>query len=262
MGHGCWRFALVLSLSASAGWFVATAAAQEPPSTAESPNETVAPAPTQPAPKAPPSKIDIERYIKDAVAGDPSLALPRFKEDVEVRDVYQEALETHVRGVDVECGTPDAGPPSRTEMNPYRGAQIPPYADFAGLARLIGKGLKHRMSSSKPRYFLYAVSRPPTTVAAATAGVATPTDAVTVTGPMSSAPAADQEASVTYILRESPIPENARSLVAGTNWTLVASFRDRQPALATLNRLRRAVTTLPRDVRAPAWTTCPPPRAK
>ena len=265
MANKSWRFALALWFGASGSWLVEPAAAQESTSTAETKKQDAAhaagaPAPAQPTPTPPPRlRIDLERYIAEAIARDPNLALPRFKEDVEVRDVYQEALGARLQGVDVECGIPDSGPPSSNELNPYRGATKPPSADFTGLARLIGNGLKNR--GAKPRYFLYAVSREPTTVAASTASAVTPPGA-TAAGPAASAPPAAQAASVTYVLRDSPVPENARSSVPGTSWTLVASFRDRQPALATMDRLRRASTPETSDVRLPVWTTCRPPRGK
>ena len=239
MANRCWRFVLALWSCAPAGWFVQTAAAQESPSTTASP--------------PPRLKIDIERHVTEAIARDPSLALPHFKEDVEVRDVYQEALAARLRGIDLECGASEKGPPTRYEMNPYRGATIPVHADFLAPAKLIAKELDKLLGSKKPRYFLYAVHRPVVLADSSTASPAGPTPPPSV--------------AAEYVLRDTPISENARSSVPGTRWELVASFRDRDSALATIDRLRGGFAALRRareDGRLPPWvsTTCRPPRLK
>jgi hypothetical protein len=260
-------FALALWFCGPAGSFVETAVAQESPSTTDTPKQDATPEAGTAASKEPaaprPARltIDIERHIAEAMARDPSLALPRFKEDIEVRDAYQDALDALVRGVDLECGPSGQGPPTRYEMNPYRGATIPVHADFLAPAKLIVKGLDHLFGSKAPHYFLYAVHRSSVADAPGTDDASPMTSAPSSSGPRPSAPSAPE-----YIVREAPISENARSSIAGVSWELVASFRDRDSALAALRRLRGG-STLQRaheDGRLPPWvsTTCRPPRIR
>ncbi len=244
MAYGCWRFAMALAVSASGGG--------GQPAVQESPTEQADPEQPRIAPQ-PRLKLDIERAITEAMARDPSLGLPRFEERVEVRDVYQESLEALLRGVDVKCGASQTGPPTTGEMNPYRGATIPPHADFLGAGKAIAKGVRKLLGSKKPRYFLYAVHRP------ASGSTRTASTSAPVSG------AVESGDTVSYLLRESPISKNARASVPGTRWELIAGFRERDDALVALDRLRRGFATLQRareDGRLPPWvsTTCRPPR--
>ncbi len=270
MANGCWRLALALLSCAAVA--VGRAGADPPTAPLPSTGDTAKPGPEaavpprpQVLPARPPeppprSRIDIERAIADAIARNPTLALPHFQEEVEVRDVHQEALEAHLRGVDLECGASESGPPTASEMNPYRGASIPPHADFLAAGREIAKGLRKLFGSKKPRYFLYAVRRAVAAPQPSTAGPAAPSGVA----PAAPTPAGE---SVAYVVRENPIAENARSSVPGTRWELVASFRDRETAVAALDRLQRGFTALQRaheDGRLPPWvsTTCRPPRIR
>jgi len=269
VANGCWRFAPALAFCAAVGGAGADPrlvqspssheAATGDPDTAGPPRSQIVPTPATTPPRL---KVDIERYIAEAIARDPSLALPHFKEDVEVRDVHQDALDAHLRGVDLECGASGSGPPTASDMNPYRGATIPVHADFLAPTKLLVKQLDKLFGSKKPRYFLYAVHR-----AGVGGAPATPTPTSTAGSPSPPPPAPSPSSATEYVLRDAPISEDARSSVPGTRWELIASFRDRDSALAALDRLRGGFATLQRaheDGRLPPWvsTTCRPPRLK
>ncbi len=228
------------------------------PEAAGPPRSQVVPMPAATAPRL---EVDIERNVAEALARDASLALPRFKEDVEVREGYREALDARLRGVDLACGASEQGPPTPNEMNPYRGATIPVHADFLAPAKLIVRGLDRLFGSKTPHYFLYAVYGSAARDASAKAGASAPTGSESLPGPTPPPSSSTGE----YVLRDAPISENARASVPGSSWDLVASFRDRDSALAALDRLRAGFATVQRahdDDRLPPWvsTTCRPPR--
>lgn len=152
-------------------------------------------------------KFDLNRAINEAVAH--MLATPRFQETIEVRDPPQEALEAHVRAANLQCGATAAGPPSYDEMNRFRETKRPPTADLLAAGKLLHRKLKGLFASTKPRYFLYSVQR-----------TATPGRAV-------------------YVVRDGPVPEDARWSVPGTTWDLITSFADRRTAAEALERLQR-----------------------
>ncbi len=205
---------------------------------------------TAPAPARPRLKLDIGKAIAEVMERARQEGLPRFEESMEVRDRAQDAVEDRLRGVDLECGAPETGPPTGSEMNPYRSAAIPPHADFLAAGKALFKATKKALSSATvPRYFLYAVHRRPAPEAASTA---------------EAAPVAE---TVSYVLREGPVAEGARASVSGTSWELIASFGDRGEAAAALKRLENGFASPQReheDGRLPPWvaTTCRPPRLK
>jgi hypothetical protein len=200
-------------------------------------------APIASAPQAvdpPPLKLDIDKAVRDVLARQRAHELPHFEERIEVRDAYRDALEAHLHGAELECGASAWGPPTRYEMNGYRGSPIPVHADFTAGAKLLYSMLEGLFSSKEPRWFLYAVRR--------------------TTQP--GAPGPDR---ITYVIREGRVPEHARLSVPGTSFDLIAGFRGRTEASSALRRLERGFPTLKRahaDDPPPPWfaTPCPLPR--
>ena len=209
------------------------------PLAAASAQQTSTPNPASESPLAPsaaPLTLDIQSHVDEIVARELAKGLPRFEEAIEVRDRLQEAIEGHLRGVDLECGASESGPPTADETRRYRSTSIPPHADFLALGKVLYKGVQRLIGPRKPRFFLYAVRR-------------------------------GRAERVGYVLRDGPVSDSTRAAVPGASWELVASFRDRAEASAALRRLERGFATPQRaheDGRLPPWvaSTCRPPRWK
>ncbi len=197
---------------------------------AVTPSLTAAPEPRVPTPTPAPLRIDMDRHISDLLARHGSGGLPRFEERIDVVERMQPALDALLRGVDRDCGPTSGGPPPASELNAYRGATIPPHADFLALGKLLAKGIS-RLRHPKPRWFVYRVRR---------GGV------------------------VRTVLREGEANEATRLGAAGVAWEEVARFHDLGRAVGALRRLERGFATAERRTsgdRLPPWvaTTCRPP---
>jgi hypothetical protein len=188
------RLVFLLSICVLPGAF---AVAQE---TRPGPGET--PAKADPSDK--PLSLDLDTVTSAVLAR--MLAIPRFEEEVEVRDRYQEALDAHLRAAELECGATSSGPPRDDEMNRFSANPKPPSADFVAAGKLL-------FSRKKPRFFLYSVRR----------------EAV--------------PERVVYVVRDGPVSEDARSSIPGTAWALVEKFADRGKAADALSRLERGFVT-------------------
>jgi hypothetical protein len=176
---------------------------------------------------APTGRIEIGHAVAEAVAK--MLATPRFEEQIEVRDRYQEALDAMLRSANLECGATSSGPPTPDEMSRFDGREIPPTADLlAGLKWLHGK-LTKRESPARPRYFLYSVH-------------------------LRSTPARS-----VYVVRDGVLPDDARASVPGAEWVLVASYADRDAATKDLARLQRGAAAPDRPAPPALWaaSVCP-----
>jgi hypothetical protein len=184
---------------------------QGPAPTSSGQVQTAPPAPSVPAgtPEtgSPHLNVDIGKAIAEVVAR--MLATPRFEEHVEVRDRYQEALNSYLRASNLGCGATSSGAPPYDEMNRFREARIPPHADLlAGGKWLLGK-LKRHGASKGGRFYLYSVGA-------------------------KSAPGR-----VVYVVRDGAISEDSRSSVPGTSWELVGTYADQGKASAAVARLQR-----------------------
>ncbi len=179
------------------------AAAQETREPAEDPAE--------------PAAIDVETATSKILTR--MLAVPRFEEEVEVRDRYQEALDAYLTAAALECEAPPAeGPPSATELDRFSANPKPPSADLLAAGRLLaGK----RKEGEKPRFFLYSVRRE------------------------------EAPERVVYVVRDGELPESARSSIPGTEWKLVGRYSERGKAADALERLERGFASAegPRDPR-------------
>jgi len=198
-------------------------AAQEP----VPPTGTGAPAPT---PTPTPLRLDIDRHVSELLARHGTAGLPRFEERIDVVERAQPALDDLLRGLDLACGPTSGGPPQTSDLNAYRGATIPPHADFLAAGKLLWQGLS-RLWHRKPRWFLYRVRR---------------------------------EDAQRFVLREGEAPTAERYAAAGTTWEELARFHDRDRAVDALRRLERGFATAERRTsgdKLPPWvaTTCPPP---
>lgn len=156
---------------------------------------------------AQPPRVEIGKAVAEVVAR--MLAAPRFEEQVEVRDRYQEALDSYLRAANLDCGATASGPPSYDEMNRFRETRIPPHADLlAGAKWLVGK-LKRPSASKVGRYYLYSVT------------------------------ARSAPGRVVHVIRDDAISEDSRSSVPGTTWELVGRYADQSKASEALARLQR-----------------------
>ena len=172
-------------------------------------------------------KVDIGKAIAEVAAR--MLATPRFEEHVEVRDRYQEALNSYLRAADLGCGATAAGPPPYDEMNRFRETRIPPHADLlAGAKWLVGK-LKRQGTIKGGRYYLYSVTA-------------------------KSAPGR-----VVHVVRDGPISEDSRSSVPGTSWELVGRYVDQSKASEAVARLPRGGSADGSEESRVLWaaTACP-----
>src|SRR5215471_20951134 len=108
-----------------------------------------------PAPEAQ-SKIDLGTAIAE-VAGR-MLATPRFQDQIEVHDQYQEALNAYLHSADINCG-PRGGPAPTPydDMDRVAGTSQPASADLlSGFKWLFHKSKKG--SDSSGRYYVYSVT--------------------------------------------------------------------------------------------------------
>ena len=167
------------------------AVAQEPPARDEPPAEPV--------------EVDVDTAISRILAQ--MLAIPRFEEEVEVRDRYQEALDEYLAATALECEPPpNEGPPTAAELDRYGANPKPPSVDLVAAGKLLlGKG----KGSGKPRFYLYSVRRE------------------------------DVPERVVYVVRDGAVTEDARSSIPGTTWELRKRYSDREEAAEALKRLER-----------------------
>ncbi len=173
------------------GLAAAAALAQEPRAGDETPAEPV--------------PIDVDTAISRILAQ--RLAIPRFEEEVEVRDRYQEALDAYLAAAALECEPPPSeAPPTAAELDRYGANPKPPSVDLVAAGKLLlGKG----KGSGKPRFYLYSVRRD------------------------------DAPERVVYVVRDGAVTEDARSSVPGTTWELRKRYADRDEAAEALKRLER-----------------------
>jgi hypothetical protein len=189
----------------------ATALAQEPPA---SPPAPPASGPSgraaAPAPPAAPPKPDYGRAVAEAVAR--ILATPRFEEQVEVRDTYQEALGRYFAEAELTCGTTESGPPPEDELNRFRAHPVPPHADLLAGFKWLHQKVRGLDSRKKPRYFLYQVH-------------------------LESAPER-----FVYVVNEGALSESDRASAPGTEWELLAGYADASKATEALTKLQRRMS--------------------
>jgi hypothetical protein len=172
-----------------------------PPSTLSDPDSS-------PPPETEPLKVDINQKIAELVAQ--ILATPRFEEEIEVRDHFQEALDAHLHAAELQCGTTAAQSRSvHHELDRYGANPKPPSADLLTPAKLLFGKLKGLFSRNTPRYFVYSV-RPD-----------------------------DAPERVLYVVLDGPISATLRYSVPGTSWELLAKYSDREKAADSLTRLER-----------------------
>jgi hypothetical protein len=204
MGSG--MAVLILAVAVAAGGL------QEGPPAGGAQVQKAVPAPATagaaPDPAAPPLKIDIGKAIAEVVAR--MLATPHFDEHVEVRDRYQEALDSYLRAADLACGATASGPPPQDEMNRFRETRIPPHADLLAGAKWLVDKLKQQGTSRNGRYHLYSVR------AKSAAG------------------------RVVYVVRDGAISEQGRSSVPGVTWDLVGRYADQSKASQAVAELLRS----------------------
>jgi hypothetical protein len=170
---------------------VGAAAAEEPRSPDERPAEAVA--------------IDADTAISKVL--ERMLAVPRFEEEVEVRDRYQEALDAYLTAAALECEAQTSeGPPSPAELDRHGANPKPPSVDLVAAGKLLWEKGKEE---GKPRFYLYAVRRE------------------------------DAAERVVYVVRDGEITEDARSSIPGTRWELVKRYSNRDEAAEALKRRER-----------------------
>jgi hypothetical protein len=192
---------LLLALSTQA----AAPSTQAAPAT---PAATPTPKPDAKPAAAAPAKIDVGNGIADVAAR--MLATPRFEDQIEVRDRYQEALNAYLWSSDTSCSTaaPQASP--YDEMNRVAGTAPPPSADLlAGLRWLFHKPKGGKAVTADGRYYVYSVSLK-----------ANPGHIVNV-------------------VRDGPISEGSRSSIPGMDWQLVGRFSDKTSASQAIYRIQR-----------------------
>jgi len=184
---------------------------QEAPQAPPAPAERQPPVVSSPAPPTPELKVDMGRIVAMAVAQ--ILATPRFEEQVEVRDRFQDSLDRYLVATDVSCGATESGPPPQDELNRFRAHPIPPHADLLAGFRWLHRKLRASTARKNARFFLYWVH-------------------------LKGAPER-----FVYVVREGPMSENDRALAPETEWELLAGFVDGGIAADTLSRLQRGVST-------------------
>jgi hypothetical protein len=161
--------------------------------------------------------------------------LPRFEERIEVVERSQAALDELLRGLDLACSPTASGPPPTSELSDFRGASVPPHADFTAVARAILKALKRGDTArGQAAWYLYGVR---------------------------------QGETVRLVVREGEIPASVRYALAGTTWEEIARFESSGEAIASLRRLERGFATATRRTPgepAPPWAPvkCLPPERR
>lgn len=217
---------IVMTLAAAASGL------QEPVSTGGGEAQKATPAPVSvagaPDSGTPQLSADVGKAIAEIVGR--VLAMPRYEEEIEVRDRYQEALNQYLQASDLGCGATSSGPPPLDEMNRFREARIPPSADLLAGGKWLLDRLKRRGASKGGRYHLYSVK------AKAAPG------------------------RVVYVVRDGAMSEDSRSSVPGTVWELVGRYADQGKAGEAVARLQRHGSA--EEPRSPqilwATTGCPP----
>lgn len=201
---------MVSGISISMVVAVAASGLQEPSPTGggEAQKATPPPVSVAGAPSGMPHlNADVGKAIAEIVAR--MLATPRFEEHVEVRDRYQEALNSYLHASDLGCGATSSGPPPYDEMNRFREARIPPHADLLAGGKWLLDKLKRHGASKGGRYHLYSVG------------------------------AKADPGRVVYVVRDGAISEDSRSSVPGTSWELVGRYADQGKASEAVARLQR-----------------------
>ena len=156
-------------------------------------------------PPAEPVEIDVDTAISGILAR--MLAIPRFEEEVEVRDRYLEALDEFVAATALECEAPTSeAPPTAAELDRYGANPKPPSVDLLAAGKLL---LGKNKGGGKPRFYLYSVRRE------------------------------DALERVVYVVRDGAVTEDARSSIPGTTWELRKRYSDRDEAAEALRRLER-----------------------
>jgi hypothetical protein len=210
------RLLLVLAALVAASAVVAqdrpappgTPAAQEPASSR---------AAEEPSPEEP-EEIDVDTAIVKVV--ERLLAVPRFEEEIEVRDPYQEALDAHLEAAELECRAPQPSSPGPDELNRYGANPRPPSVDLVGPARLLFGKAKEK----EARFFLYSVRRE------------------------------DAPQRVVYVVLDGRVSAGAPYAVTGTTWDLVAEYSERSEARDALERLERGNPAAPDEEEETART--------
>jgi len=211
--------------------FAVGALAQEASPSAPAPKEPEPPAAVSPAEPTPHLKVDMGAIVAKAVAE--ILAAPRFEEQVEVRDRFQESLNRYLAPSGTACGATASGPPPPDEMNRFRAHPTPPTADLLAGLKWLHRKVKGLSAQKLPRFFLYRVRS-------------------------KSAPER-----FVYVVREGAVSENDRASAPGTEWELLTTFTDAGRAAETLTRLQRGLTvpSRPDEPRGTAlWAVPPCPR--
>ena len=150
------------------------------------------------------------------------LAIPRFEEQVDVRDRYQEALDAHLQAAELGCReTTSSGPPSQDELSRYGANPKPPSADLLTPGKLLFGEIKGLFSREKPRFFLYSVRRK------------------------------DEPGREVYVVVDGPIAVSARESVPEAAWELLDRYSDRDEAVEALERLQRGGPARPDDQGTP-----------
>jgi hypothetical protein len=144
------------------------------------------------------------------------LATPRFEEEIEVRDRYQEALDAHLQAAVLRCQPPSSGPPpSHTELEQYGANPKPPSADLLTPTKMLFGKMKDLFSGKEPRFFLYSVRRE------------------------------DAPERVVYVVLDDRVSASARHSVPGTRWEPLGEFSDRDEAKEALDRVQRGKSASP-----------------
>ncbi len=182
-----------------------------PPTPAPTPAPTPTPTPT-PTPRPRRLRLDLNRHIEDIVKRRDRSDMPRFEDRIDVEDRTQEALDEMLRGLDLACAPSEGGPPPTSELNDFREAKIPPFADFLGAAKAVFKGLR-KIGKGPADWYLYGVS---------------------------------QGDSLRVLVRKGELPVQQRLAQPGTVWEEISRFDSSKEATAAMRRLERGFDTLKR----------------
>jgi hypothetical protein len=140
--------------------------------------------------------------------------MPHFEDRIEVEDRTQEALDEMLRGLDLACAPTEGGPPPTSELNDFREAKIPPYADLLAAAKAIFKGLrKVNPWKGAADWYLYGVR---------------------------------QGDSLRFLVRKGELPVQLRLAQPGTVWEEIARFETSGDATGAMRRLERGFDTVTR----------------
>jgi hypothetical protein len=191
-------------------WLATSAVAQEKPEPPDTPAGVQTAGAAASADAKPPLKLDAGRAIAEAVAR--ILATPRFEDQVEVRDTYQESLARYFVADELTCGATDSGPPQSEELDRFRTHPAPPHADLLAGFKWLHQKLRDLGAPKKPRFFLYWVHLK------------------------------DAPERFVYVVREGHVSENDRAAAPGTEWDLLAGFAEADKAAEALTRLNRRIT--------------------